>query len=395
MQIKFLIIIICILLFAGGVGYKIQERAYLNNLVNTFQENFAKDLALVEEHSNLEEVAYQHMMSWSDSSEKDSLLDSQNKVSKIVVSTKIVKNHEEEYRKKIEADQKRFQELKSQGFFLIGDTRDFADEFLGSINLYYENEIKLARNEEIGIDYTVNLFETLKDYFAALDHSNSIAKVAKSKISDHFYKISSLEKYTRPDFSFKNEEGIKILLPYEYEVLDKYKEYLSSYYSVSKDISNGNYDSASYKASKLSSDASNLTVDWDRIGKSDDSEQTDRGKIILEEHINQIKLIQDFNQRNLGRYPIGNKIEFTNKDLMLCHAYYYKTGLFSLITSEDPKSKTAEGLIKELSTISPKTDDLDVGFDKEVMKYISDDKKGELICQDKIANKSYKFTDSK
>ncbi|QQG43376.1 MAG: hypothetical protein HYW45_04265 [Candidatus Daviesbacteria bacterium] len=395
MQLKTLTIAACLLLIALGIGYKFQERQHLRTLVDTYHSVLTDELTVIEEYNNSQEEAYKHLKTFLDQKPNTPIKDTLDNLDRIIRSGKLIENQDQEYQRKINEDRQKFQNLRKSAVLLIGPAKEFSTKLLDSIDAYYENEIESAKNNSIGLDFTLSLFETLKDYSIALNHSDTSAKLNAEKFAATFYEISTLEKYARSDFSFRNEAEIKRLLPYEYEVLTKYREYLKSYYTVSKDVVDGNYESAGYKAGKLSTDASNLTVDWSRIGTGDDNEQTKRSKAILEQLIVQLNTLNNFKQRGLGKYPFMNEIAFTKKDLLLCHIYSYKTGLYNLITSENPKAKTTEDLLKDLSTVSPKTNDLDNEFDKSSMKYTNTDEKMEFVCEDKPANKSYTFTTSK
>lgn len=395
MQLRIIIIAICSLLLIGGVGYKFQERNHLKSVVDNYHSVLTDELTIIEDYNNTQEEAYKHLKDWLSQKPDTPLKETLENIDKVIRTAKLIQNQDEEYQRKIKEDREKFQNLRKSGFFLVGSAKGFNESLLDSVDNYYQNEIESARNNGIGLAFTINLFETLKDYSIALDHSDSSAKLSAEKFAGTFYQISSLEKYARTDFSFQNEEEIKKLLPYEYEILTKYKDYLKSYYAVSKDIVNGNYDSAAYKSGKLGTDASNLTVDWSRIGTSDDAEQTSRSKTILEQLINQLTVFNNFKQKGLGKYPYMEELSFRQKDLLLCHIYSYKTGLYYLITSEYPKAETTEDLLKELSTVSPKTNELDGEFDKNSMKYTNSEKKLEFVCEDKSANKSYTFTTSK
>lgn len=392
MQLRIIIVATCILLLALGIGYKFHEYQYLKTLVDTYQSVLTDKLTLLEEYNRLQEEEYKNLKTYLDQKPNTPIKEALSNLDKVIKSNKLVLGVTQDYQRKIGEDRKKFQDLQKSEILLLNPVKGFDEKLLTSIDNYYQEEVQTPQNNSIYSDFRINLFETLKDYTIALDFSANLANLTTEKFASAFYKISSLEKYSRDDFSFQNEEEIKKLLPYEYEILTKYREYLKSYYTVSKDVLKGNYDSAQYKSGKLLTDASNLTVDWNRVGRGNEAETTKRGKAILEQLITQLELFRNFKQNGLGKYPFMNEIVFNKKDLLLCHMYSYKKWVYSSVTSEFPEAKTIEDLFKEYSTVSPKTNEFDNEFDKDSMQYTNTDKKIEFICKDKPANKSYTFT---
>ena len=80
-----------------------------------------------------------------------------------------------------------------------------------------------------------------------------------------------------------------------------------------------------------------------------------------------------------------------SEDLVLCQMYNYKSSYYYDVTSSYPTSKTVSDLIKELSTISPKTTNIDDKFDKSVMTFKNSDKRLDFTCKDKVSNTSLKY----
>lgn len=395
MQLRIIIVAACILLLAVGIGYKFQEYQHLKSLVDTYQSVLTGKLTHIEEYNSSQEEGYKHLKTYLSEKPNTPLKDTLSNLDQVIKSAKLIQGIVQDYEKRVDEDREKFQTIRKSRILLVGPVKGFSDRLLDSIDSYYQEEAQTAKNNKLSLDFSINLYETLKDYAIALDFSANSANLKPDKFASDFYKISSLEKYSRDDFSFQNEEEIKKLLPYEYEILTKYREYLKSYYLVSKDVLKGNYDSAQYKAGKLLTNAANLTVDWSRIGKSDEADRTRRSKAILEQLITQLSILRELDQGGTGKYPYIRPVTFNKKDLLLCHMYKYKIGLYSLVTSEFPKAKTIEELQKELSTVSPKTNEFDNGFDKSSMEFTNTDDKIEVTCKDKEANKSYAFPTSK
>lgn len=395
MPLRIVIVVACVLLLFLGIGYKFQEYNHLKNLVDTYQSVLTGKLTHIEEYNNSQEEGYKHLKTYLSQKPNTPIKDTLSNLDQVIKSAKLIQDIVQDYEKRVNEDREKFQAIRKSKLFLVGSVQGFSDKLLNSIDSYYQEEAQTAKNNKMSLDFSINLYETLKDYSIALNYSDTSAKLPAEKVAATFYELSSLEKYARDDFSFRNEEEIKKSMPYEYEILTKYRQYLKSYYTVVKDYVNGNYDSAAYKATRLTTDASNLTVDWSRIGEWDEAERVKRGKTILEHLITQLALLKELKQNGLGKYPYMNEIIFNKKDLLLCHLYSYKKGIYNLITSEYPKAKTTEELFEELSTVSPKTNEFDNEFDKDSINYTNNDEKIEFVCKDKESNKSYIFTTSK
>ena len=92
------------------------------------------------------------------------------------------------------------------------------------------------------------MLSVLKDQAVVDKFSSTIIKDPLNSIPKYFPNISPLEKYTSNNFKFYHEDLIKQYLPNGYEALNRYKSYFSSYYSVTKDVVNGDYESVDRKS---------------------------------------------------------------------------------------------------------------------------------------------------
>ncbi|MDO8569992.1 MAG: hypothetical protein Q7R97_00205 [Candidatus Daviesbacteria bacterium] len=392
MQLKIIIAVICILLLISGVAYKYQEYQYLKTLISSYQSTLTEKLTILEEYNNSQNEASKDIKTYFFQKPDTSIKDTLTNLDKAIKSAKLVQGMVQDYERQINQNRKNFQNIRKSNFLLFGSIKEFSDKFLTSVDNYYQKENQTVQDNKVAMDFSINLLETLKDYSIALNYLATAAKLPNNKVAASFYELSSLEKYSRDDFTFQNEEEIKKSMSYEYEILNKYRQYLKSYYLVVRDYMNGNYDSAAYKATRLTTDTSNLTIDWGRIGKEGEVERIKRGKAILEDMITQLTLLQNLKKNGLGEYPYLEEVAFSKTDLLSCHIYSYKKGVYYSVTSEYPKAKTIEELFKELSVISPKTNELDSEFDKNSMQYTNTDDEIEVACEDKGDNKSYTFT---
>lgn len=395
MRIRVIIPALFLLFVILILGYKIYEYNQLKVIVKTYESNFVNELVLAEESNQITEdfvETFTTFLTQDPEASFSAVLTSYDDVIRII---NIGDNKGIEYQREITENQKEYQNLNRSTFILIGKPKGFSGNFLKVVDKYYQDESKSTLYSLMGTRLLKNLFQLLRDDAIVRNHSDLIQDIKAKDYASTLYSISSIEKYTEKDYTLPDENEIKKLYLYGSDVLGRYKDYLKAYYLVAKDYARGDYESSAYKYEKFKDVYANLTVDWDRLLGENDKDTLEIQKSVLEDLYNQIKLLEQFNEEGLGRYPLFETITFQNKDLILCHLYSYKTSLYNSITSKYPEAKTIDDLLNELDTIAPKTKDLDSKFDRSVMEFSNDEKKISFICKDKVADRSYRFVSSK
>ncbi|OGC48047.1 hypothetical protein A2W32_01670 [candidate division WWE3 bacterium RBG_16_37_10] len=405
MELRTILITILVITTISLVGYKYYEYQQLLNLIKTVDENAREELLLVEEEDKLSKQAFQkfneYISSWN--SENFVKLNEQEKIDKtneylinIINAVKFSNNKSQEYKNAIIKNSEEILELKSAGKLLIGNRKNHHISVTDFIGRYYYHELEAVNTALVEDILSSNWLEAEKDMLVTDQYELSTKNSNEQTYKDYFFILSPLEKYNRNDFTFSNDNLLIQDYPYGYEVLQRYKRFLKSYYQINRDFISGDYESVNYKASKLEDDAVNTsTIDWNKFVNENNEKKTELRKKILDNLINLLKLIKEFDNLNLGNYPFVESINYSIFDITMCNAYMYKTSLYSDISGENIKAQTFEELLKELSILSPKTEYLDVYFDKDTLNYKNSENKFLFNCLDKTTNKNYLFTLSK
>jgi len=283
--------------------------------------------------------------------------------------------------------------LEKSSKFLLGKRGSFAKDLIKNQISYYQKEIENAEEGVAGNELFVNIYKILKDFNILLTYD--VKGTANQKnYSANFSDVAILEKYTREDFKFTDEDNIKTFFTYGYEVLNKYKNYFSSYYEMTKDFVSGDEESASYKYATFQKDSIELNIDFDKITDEGAEKQINRSKAIIGITLNKISNIKRFKNDNLGYFPFLKKIESWKEDLVLCQLYSYKASLFQNITKKTIKFSNIDELFNELSQVSPKSDELDKVFNREVLTIKGLEEKEKYItfeCKDEATGIVYPF----
>jgi hypothetical protein len=259
-----------------------------------------------------------------------------------------------------------YEKLRKQVKLMGGKRGELGRKILNNQIDYYGQEIEAGEEGLVSDELLKSLMVALKDMYTLLNYEDNVGGV-NEKYSTYFSDIASLEKYSEKSFQYKNEDKIKKLHPYGYEVLDKYKRYLGTYYEVVKDFVGGDEESATYKYAKLQEEANDLNIDYDRFFSEREEENNERKKKIIELVRDKIIAIKDYKEKGLGVYPLGKSVSGWVDDLSLCQIYAYKAELYMGMANEEVKSETVKELLELLKSINPRTDELDSRFNKDVL----------------------------
>lgn len=308
----------------------------------------------------------------------------------------IVINNDEGYRDLLNNNNDLFSKLGNSTNFLFGKRGDIGKKIVNDQLKYYQDEIK-SNNINLAYGYGIKiLFTIYRDNVAFNDFGKIIgSSTDPTYISKYFANIASLEKYSNSDFKFDKEDFIKNYYPNFVSKVNHWKKYFATYYQAEKDFSVGNTDTAQLELQTVSDNASNSYIDYSSIFNEQNSTTSDLSKDILKQVSDQAATIKDYKSKGLYKYPLLRDIKIWKEDFVLCQMYDYKSSVFYSITSNYPVSKNVSDLIKELSAINPKTDNVDSKFDKSTMKFTNSDKSLEFTCTDKYTGEKLKFVTPK
>ena len=250
--------------------------------------------------------------------------------------TNLFASRQDEYIKMLEFNKSQFDTLLKWSKLIVGQRRRLLSQLITNQLKYYQDEIILARKHKLYQDLLFNIY-LIKD-------DNSVLQNYMDKTSDqdvalgyYFDDLSVLHKYTQSDYKLRSEDEIAGIYPYSYEMLDKFRKYFSSIYSVAKDSASLDDESAMYKFSKVVDNYAELNIDQEQIGRENSEEDIGLNKEIVELFFKQFLIIEELNNSNLFNYPLVKNPSKFKRDLHLCRMYEYKSGLFRVITNRLPE----------------------------------------------------------
>jgi hypothetical protein len=391
-KIRNLILFPLIFLILLFVGYKYFEWKTFSELSNAYNTAYFNEIKLVSENQSAEEDLTNELSTNKQFLKPKDTKDYLEGVSAIETKLNISINNYEGYRDLLNKDLTQFEKLQNGINLLIGERRRIGKIILNNQLAYYKDELKGALSN-LATRYGIKiLFQIYRDNGSLSTFSDAIGtSVDQTYISKYFDVISPLEKYTNSNYKFENEDYVKEHYPNFINKIGNWKKYFSSYYEAEKDFSVGNIEVAQLKLRTVWDNASNSYIDYSSIFDEQGSAPLNSAKNILKLVSEQAASIKDYKQKGLYKYPLLKEISIWKEDLVLCQMYNYKSSIFNAITSKYPSSKTVSDLIKELSTISPKTDNVDSRFDKSTMEFKNTDKQLEFVCKDKYSGEKIKF----
>lgn len=396
-HLRDIILFVLVLLFVLSVGYKYYEWDTLSKVISISNSSLKSELAKSEENSlyfNTEAIPALEYLYSEEAAAPEDYIDA---VEKVRTQIKITKDMDQVYTNLLENNRKKLAKLKTRGMFLIGKPRVFIADFLTNYLITYDGSIRLSEIDAIDNTFLEDFFMASRDMAVSNDFFNKAPQnynqTLVKYVQTNFPKIGVLEKYTKDDFKFNDEENYQSNNTYGYEILLKYKNYLKSFYLIMKDIASNDLESASYKSTTLQRQAVAINLDYEKLfGEGDDKKNSIRKSNILS-IAKAVKASKDFASQGIKEYPLLGKVGNFNGDLALCYSYISKSsGLYNNVTSEYPASTDSMSLIKEISKIEPNTDFVDSLFDFEILKVVTNDENSiKFECLDKDEGRVYKY----
>lgn len=382
----FVVILILILLLA----YKWLEYSSIKRLISTYDSAITQELAMTSELNKQYQDTYPKVLDFYKSASEAAAI--QYKTYEVLMpSFDLFRSMEADYYKLIKENSKKFDSLNSVFSFFIGPKVDGIKQIIKSQSIYYKNEMSSNQNSLTEGAYFKNIFMIFND----MSKVNDFDAQAQSKagVKKKFHLLSSIEKYTRSDFNFFEEDKIKKYAPNEYQGLIKYKRYFATYYEVMRLLvkDQENTQAATVLSNKLKQDSSALNIDFQGLFKDKEDLKLEETKAILITISDQLKNIYQINESKNISYPFVEPLRFTKHELWHCQLYNYKTAFFNSYKKEYPRAGSVDELIKDLSSISPRTTEIDKNFDRNIMHLENNDKAIRFTCIDKENKDEYSF----
>lgn len=379
-----------------GIGYKYFEWKTFSDVSNSYNTSYFDELKFVSEMGPSSDELTNEMLNNKQFNHSKNSSDYLQGLGTVENKLDVVINNEEGYLDLLKSKLALFSQLQIRTNLLLGERGSIGKKIVNNQVAYYQDEIK-GTNIYLGTLYADQiLYEVYRDQVALNDFSNAVGSSTNaSYISQYFYEIAALEKYTNGNFKFDKEDFVNNYFPSFVSKINDKKKYFSAYYMAEKDFTVGNTDTAQLELQAAIDTWSNTQIDYSSLYKEQYSTATDIDKDVLILVSDQAAAIKDYKSKQLFKYPLLKEVSVWKEDFVLCQMYDFKSSVYHTITSNYPVSKNIPDLIKELSSISPKTDNVDRTFDKTAMEFTNTDKALEFTCTDKYTGEKLNFTYTK
>lgn len=384
--------ILFLLLFLGilvSVVYKHLEYQTLAQLKNLYASTVSEELYLTELNDKLDVEAAKILDEYLDPELDES--EASLKLDELLSRLNLAITNNKNYINTLEKNRERYNSLNGYAKIIVGKRGQFIRDVLSLQDKYYEEEISVNKESAITIQLLINIFNVGKDKILLSDYTQEAFYENDPDYYSLFSNLYPLEKYTRSDYQFPEQDEIRKIYPYGYEALERNKNYMSSYYSVAKDFAAGDLESANYKISRVVDTELELNVDFDRVFEEYDKRGRDSSLRILETGLEKISLIKNFESGDMSKYPFVEPLTKWIEDVELCQLYAYKSSLYSSIIGDYPEAKTFQELLEELKKLSPQSTELDGIFDKSTIVFDNGDEIISFRCKEHLSGKEYLF----
>lgn len=389
-KIRYILIVLLFFLLLASFAYKYFEWVTLRNLVANYNAKVVQELTLVEQNDKTnDEVAdlYTETITNEQLSDEEYL----QKLGELQGKTRLVINGDEHYIQILTKNKEFYENLLSKTKFLLGKRGNFIKVFLYNQIKYYENELEAANRGLISDYLSLDIFTVMRDRAIMTNYQNKVSDNPERDIPYYYSEIAVLEKYTKSDFAFEKAGDVRKLYPYGYEALNRNRDYMGSYYSIIKDFVAGDYDSATYKLSRLNEAELNLNIDFERLFDEGKNENIELAKKIFEADTAKMLEIKRFKEMSLGIYPLLEEVKGWKEDLEMCQLYNYKFSLINAISGSYPKASSVDELILEMSRVAPKSNEIDKSFNKDTIQFSNTDEEAKFVCKDIEENREFIF----
>lgn len=384
------ILLVIIFLFFSSILYKYLEWRVIKDFVQLQGVTIPRELSMVESNDKQNDAVAPILDKLN--SEKTKIQDRLLIYDELVGKANLLIDASKEYKRVLQENKNKYQQYKLISRLFIGDRGKLFKSMIDNQLSYYDNEIKSAE-QGIVEDYLVmDIFIVSKDKGIMTLYDTKASISPNTLYSKYYSEIASLEKYTHEDYKLPEESTIKEYYPYGYETLQNNKEYLGSYYSVIKDYVSEDYESANYKYKKLQGQNLKLNVDMDRLINEGDLQKQELLKTIVGNIVAKNSAILAFKKSNFGSYPLLRQISGWKNDLEMCQIYLIKGSLLAELSKKPNEATSLDEYLASIDQITPSTVEINKDFDKSIMKFINEEKKLTIQCEDKENQTLYEFT---
>lgn len=391
--------VLVLILFSG---YKYFEFKTVKDFVDFQNKAEIQEYRLVEKMGQLSEKSYPLIASFYGVGEttvvkkpkktKDELFkENYDLATEIINLNKIDMDMSNEYNSLLKSNLQNYIKYNKKLKFVLSQNSNLLRQYIDSQVVYYDKEIQNSDDSIIAGAFYENYFKVLQERLVLDNLFETFSGKSKKYYAENYNMFSTLEKYTRSDFTFFKEDLIKAKRPYGYEWLDKSRKYFAAYYELAKEYTYGDEDSYNYKYEKYNTLLADFNIDMNKVFDENSSEIQEKAKIILKTVFDRFLIGNKLKQNKFNIFPILGKTNLVNANLTMCQSYSYRYGLYKNITDKYPKSENVEELIKEFDTVNISNKEADTVFDKTSLIFSNSEKKATFECKDSISGESFKY----
>lgn len=316
-------------------------------------------------------------------------------ISELINFNKINTDMSIEYNDLMKSNLKKYVEYDNKLKFVLSQDSNLLKNYIDSQIDYYNLEISNSDDNLISLYFLENYFKVIQERLIIDNLNKTFLNKSKKYYSENYNMFSTLEKYTRGDFTYLKEDLIKTKRPYGYEWLDKNKKYFAAYYELIKEYTYGDDDSYNYKYEKFNTLVADFNIDMNKVFNENISDYQQKAKNILKTVFDRYLIADKLKQNKFNIFPIFGKTNFIDADLTMCQSYQYRYGIYKNIKDKYPEAKNIDDLIKEFDGVNLSNKEADSNFDKKLLNFSNSDKKATFECKDQYDETIFNFTINK
>jgi cell division protein FtsB len=291
----------------------------------------------------------------------------------------------------LKSNRQKYAALSAKSKYLFGQRGQYVSDIETNMSRYYDKLIQAEEDAMVQSYLLQNILPIWADTLKIGEFRLKTTKNPKIEIPKYASDVRDFAKYTRSDFTFREEAKMKDMYPKVYTYLINNKKLLAGFYQLVNDYTAGDMESVAYNAKSLDELAKIVDEDTTVVFEENKDKRKDRAEEILKHALKAIESIKSIQTENLNTYPVTARLNKWNEDVTLCKMYDLKISIFKEDTNNLPKATTVDDLLAELSTIPPKTDHLDKIIDKNNIKYAVNQETVTLSCTDPLHNKIFMY----
>lgn len=371
-------------------AYRWYEHYLINTLNSTVYEAEISEAKLSNSQESISERNYATVSAFFAQFDEETGEINQLDVTKeeSVASSRSDRHYFEEYQSFIHQTKEKLLKLERLGILLYGRNKRYFSTLLSLESEYLDTEYRRTSENFVDNSFVINLIELAYDKAVVADFWNRMpSKNYENFISENFFDLAPVEKYSRKDHVFFDEANIRSSSPYRYEYLDKQRRHLANLYSISKDLYRGDITSAEYKYAKIQSDLAEMNLDWNQVVGENRQESLDAREAQIR---NTFERISQARERDYEVSPLFGPTGELPVNLMQCRTYLFRASYFQSLSEKSLDVDSFPALQAALAENNIAGSQFDSQFDSSIMTFKIDGSKIIMTCRDEKSNQTFK-----